>query len=71
LKTIDYVFVISGKIDMRMDDALVHLNVGDVVVERGTIHNWENHGTEPCVLAFVLIDANPVVAGGKELDATS
>ncbi len=69
LKTIDYVFVISGKIDMRMDDTLVHLNAGDVVVERGTIHNWENRGTEPCVLAFVLIDANPVVASGKELDA--
>ena len=55
--SIDYAVVVSGEIDMEMDDTLVHLRAGDVLVQRGTIHNWVNQGTEPCVIAFVLISA--------------
>lgn len=55
--SIDYAVVISGEIDMEMDGAMVHLRAGDVLVQRGTIHNWINNGTEPCVIAFVLISA--------------
>ena len=60
--SIDYAVVISGEIDMEMDGRVVHLRAGDVLVQRGTIHNWVNNGTEPCVIAFVLIDAKPVIA---------
>jgi quercetin dioxygenase-like cupin family protein len=67
--SIDYAVVISGEIDMELDDAVVHLNAGDVLVQRGTIHNWINRGSEPCVMAFVLIDAKPAEAGGKVLNA--
>lgn len=68
--TIDYAIVMSGAIDMEMDDGLVvHLKAGDVLVQRGTIHNWINNGTEPCIIAFVLIDAKPVAVGGKPLNA--
>jgi quercetin dioxygenase-like cupin family protein len=55
--SIDYAVVISGEIDMDLDGTMVHLKAGDVLVQRGTIHNWINNGTEPCVIAFVLIDA--------------
>lgn len=69
--SIDYAVVMSGEIDMELDDgASVHLKAGDVLVQRGTIHNWVNRGTEPCVIAFVLIHAKPVEAGGKVLEAT-
>ena len=67
--SIDYIVVISGEIDMELDDSLVHLKAGDVMVQRGTIHNWLNRGTAPCVLAVVLIDAKSVQAGGKSLPA--
>ena len=67
--SVDYIVVISGEIDMELDDSLVHLKAGDVMVQRGTIHNWINRGAAPCVLAVVLIDAKPVEAGGKILDA--
>ena len=67
--SIDYAVVMSGEIDMGMDDAVVHLKAGDVLVQRGTIHNWVNRGTESCVIAFVLIDAKPVEIGGKILHA--
>ncbi len=59
--SIDYAVVISGEIDMEMDGGAVHLQAGDVLVQRGTIHNWVNNGSEPCVIAFVLIDAKPVL----------
>ena len=60
--TIDYAAVLSGEIDMELDDgATVHLRQGDVLVQRGTIHNWVNRGTKPCVIAFVLVAARPVL----------
>ena len=67
--SIDYAVVISGEIDMELDDAVVQLKAGDVLVQRGTIHNWINRGFEPCVIAFVLIDAKSVAVGGKLLPA--
>ena len=67
--SVDYAVVMSGEIDMELDGTVVHLKAGDVLVQRGTIHNWVNRGSEPCVLAFVLIDARPVVVGGKMLRA--
>ncbi len=42
---------------------------GDVLVQRGTIHNWVNRGTEPCIIAFVLIDAHPVEIDARVLEA--
>ena len=48
---------------------IVHLKAGDVLVQRGTIHNWINKGIEPCVIAFTLVSAKSVNAGGKTLPA--
>ncbi len=67
--TIDYATVISGEIDMELDGTSVHLKAGDVLVQRGTLHNWVNNGTVPCVIAFALIAAKPVTVGGKVLKA--
>ena len=67
--SIDYATVISGEIDMELDGSSVHLKAGDLLVQRGTIHNWVNKGKEPCVIAFVLIAAKPVEVGGKVLHA--
>jgi quercetin dioxygenase-like cupin family protein len=67
--SIDYAVVVSGEIDMELEDSVVHLKGGDVLVQRGTIHNWVNRGTQPCVIAFVLIDAKPVEVDGKVLNA--
>jgi mannose-6-phosphate isomerase-like protein (cupin superfamily) len=67
--SIDYAIVLSGEIDMEMDDEVVHLKAGDVLVQRGTIHNWVNRGSEPCRIAFVLIDAMPATTAGGVLNA--
>ena len=68
--SVDYAVVISGEIDMELDDkVVVKLKAGDALVQRGTIHNWVNRGTEDCVIAFVLISAKPATAAGKPLNA--
>jgi len=67
--SIDYAIVLDGEIDMELDDTTVHIKAGDVLVQRGTIHNWVNNGPAPCTICFVLIAAKPATAGGKVLTA--
>lgn len=68
--SIDYAVVISGSIEMELDDgAVVQLKAGDVLVQRGTIHNWVNRGSEACVIAFVLVSAKPTNVNGQLLRA--
>lgn len=55
--TIDYAVILSGEIDMLLDDSEVHLKTGNVVVQRATNHAWVNRGSTPCQVAFILIDA--------------
>ena len=56
-RTVDYAIVMSGEIDMMLDDKTVHLKAGDVAVQQATNHAWLNHGTEPCRIVFVLLDS--------------
>ncbi len=55
-RTIDYALVLSGEIDMLLDDSEVHLKAGDVLIQRGTNHAWVNRGDAPCRVAFILLD---------------
>ena len=59
-RSVDYAVIMSGEIDLLLDDDEVHLKAGDVVVQRGTNHAWVNRGTEPCAMAFVLLDAKEI-----------
>ncbi len=55
--TVDYVVVIKGEIVLVLDDSEVTLRQGDVVVQRGTDHAWENRSSQPARMAFFHIDA--------------
>jgi quercetin dioxygenase-like cupin family protein len=56
-RTVDYVIVMSGEIDLMLEASVVHLKSGDTVVQQATNHAWVNRGTVPCRLLFVLMDA--------------
>ena len=56
-RTVDYVVVIRGEIVLVLDDSEVTLRQGDVVVQRGTDHAWENRSSAPARMAFFHIDA--------------
>jgi mannose-6-phosphate isomerase-like protein (cupin superfamily) len=56
-RSIDYAIVMSGEIDMKLDEEEIHLKEGDVLVQQGTNHAWINRSGKPCRIAFILIDA--------------
>ncbi len=56
-RTVDYAVVLSGEIDMMLDDSVIHMRAGDVIVQQATNHAWINRGTEPCRILFALIDS--------------
>lgn len=55
--SVDYAIVLSGQIDMQLDDATLHFKAGDVLVQQGTNHAWINRSGAPCRIAFILIGA--------------
>ena len=40
-----------------LDDSVVHVKAGDVVIQQATNHAWINRGTQPCRILFVLMDS--------------
>ena len=56
-RTVDYAVVLSGEIDMMLDDSVTRLTAGDVIVQQATNHAWINRGTQPCRILFTLIDS--------------
>ncbi len=56
-RSVDYAIIMSGEIDMLMDEGEVHLKAGDVVVQQATNHAWVNRSGRPCRVAFILMDS--------------
>lgn len=56
-RSVDFAIVVSGDIWCVMDEGEVLMHPGDVLVQRGTSHDWQNRSDEPAQVAFVLIDA--------------
>ncbi|MDQ6526923.1 cupin domain-containing protein [Nocardioides sp. LHD-245] len=55
-ETIDLVVVVSGPITLELSDSQAkELQTGDVIVQVGNVHRWVNRGTEPCVVAAVVV----------------
>jgi mannose-6-phosphate isomerase-like protein (cupin superfamily) len=58
--TVDYIIVLKGEIWAIMDKGETLLKPGDILVQRGTNHSWSVRGNEPCIIAAVLVSAEPV-----------
>lgn len=58
--TVDYIIVLKGEIFAILDKEETLLKQGDILVQRGTNHSWSVRGTEPCVVAAILVGAEPV-----------
>ena len=57
--TIDFEVVLSGEVVLELDDGAEQvLRRGDTVVQNGTRHRWANRGTEPAVVAVILLGAH-------------
>lgn len=58
--TVDYAVVIEGEIWAVLDEAETLMKPGDVLIQRGTYHAWDNRSDRVCRVLFVLIDAEPL-----------
>jgi len=58
-QTVDYIIVLKGEIHAVMETGEKLLRAGDVLIQRGTNHSWSVRGTEPCIVAAVLVNAKP------------
>ena len=54
-RTLDYAVVIEGEIVLVLSDSEVVLGPGEVVVQRGTDHAWENRSDKVTRMAFFHI----------------
>jgi hypothetical protein len=51
-------FVFSGGIcHIQGDGSQVTLRPGDVLVQNGAVHAWQNRADQPCMVCFVVIGA--------------
>ena len=55
-QSVDYGIVLSGEVVLVLDDSETVLRAGDVAVQRGTNHRWENRSGTTARVAFILID---------------
>jgi len=56
-RTIDYGIVLEGEVYLVLEDSEARLQPGDIVVQRGTNHAWDNRSDAPARMAFILLDA--------------
>jgi quercetin dioxygenase-like cupin family protein len=55
-ETVDYAIVLDGEVVLVLDEGETALRAGDVVVQRGTSHRWENRSGATARVAFVFVD---------------
>lgn len=68
-ETVDLGVCVSGSMELTLDSGEKRvMNVGDVIVQRGTMHAWRNPSeTEWARVVFFLVGAEPVVVGGRPM----
>jgi len=57
--TIDYIMLVSGEIDLVLDEGRTTVRAGDLVVQRNTNHAWHNMGDVPTDFWGVMVSLLP------------
>ena len=64
--TLDHVFVISGKMELVLEDGSTVVGPGECVIQRGTAHSWHVVGDEPCTFCGVVVGTAPNPRGKQD-----
>lgn len=59
-ETIDYLYIISGKIICVIGEEQVHLKAGDFLTQIGAMHTWINPYDEPCIILATIIGTGSI-----------
>ncbi|UPL02041.1 hypothetical protein LCI18_012975 [Fusarium solani-melongenae] len=66
--SLDYGIVVSGEVECLLDSGESRTaRPGDLVVQRGTMHQWINKTDRWARIVFILFHAEPIIVGGKHL----
>ncbi|KAK2858534.1 hypothetical protein FQN49_004637 [Arthroderma sp. PD_2] len=69
--SLDFAIVLNGEIELELDNGVTKMvKQHDIVVQRGTIHSWNNKSSENVRMLFALLPSDPVKSGDKELEST-
>jgi mannose-6-phosphate isomerase-like protein (cupin superfamily) len=63
-RTVDYDYVIAGKLTLRLEDGEIDLSPGDVAVLDRVRHAWRSAGPEPAQFLSILVSALPADPAG-------
>lgn len=55
--SLDYIAVMYGRINLLLPDRTLMLKAGDVLVQGGNMHTWENRSGEPARILVVVLTA--------------
>ncbi|KAF9770380.1 hypothetical protein IL306_012091 [Fusarium sp. DS 682] len=71
-KSLDYAVVISGEIVLGLDSGEEKIvKQGEVIVQQGVNHSWENRGDVTCQIIFVMVGAETItLKDGTALEET-
>ncbi|MEZ5500823.1 MAG: hypothetical protein R3E77_15525 [Steroidobacteraceae bacterium] len=53
--TLDYMAVLDGRVLLKLDDQEIDLRQGDLLIQGGNLHSWENRWRRSCLLLFVVV----------------
>lgn len=59
IDAVAYVVVLKGEMALALETGEVRLGAGDVIANRGVMHDWRAAGAEPATIAVVTIPALP------------
>ncbi|TVY91187.1 hypothetical protein LAWI1_G004417 [Lachnellula willkommii] len=66
--SLDYAVVLAGEIVLRLDGGREKtIRQHEVIVQRGTNHEWHNRTGEWCRMLVVMVGAEAVRLGGGEV----
>ncbi|KAM5468779.1 hypothetical protein MauCBS54593_004774 [Microsporum audouinii] len=69
--SLDFAIILNGEIELELDNGVTKMvKQHDIVVQRGTIHSWNNKSNENVRVLFALLPSEPVKVGEKELEST-
>ncbi|BCS30686.1 cupin domain-containing protein [Aspergillus puulaauensis] len=68
--SLDYIIVQKGSVVLTLEDgSRTKLKNGDFVIQRATMHGWDNETGEWARILAIMLPAEAPIVGGKELQA--
>lgn len=55
--SLDYIAVMFGQVNLLLPDRSLPLKAGDVLIQGGNLHTWENRSGEPARILVVVLTA--------------